>query len=391
MSWRGVPIEGLVWIASTLSKRGPGPLAKAPKEILVIRPSDLGDLLTTTPVFEALRNRFPSTRIVAGVGSWGRQIVENNPFIDEIVELDAPWNNKVLKKQAWTDILKFIFESDQVSALRKQDGFDVGIDILGSHVGSFLMMRLGARYRIGVRGYRGGWSACDRYINFTRSVHVARAALAQAELLGATELPEARPQLYITEAERCEATRIWNDTTSKGAKRILVGCGGGFEEKCWPAESFGETLRILSSESLLPSENPNFILVGGPADQPRAERVIAGGASGVRSYCGKATLRITFALAEQADLVLTNASMLFHAAAAFHRPTVVVLGGVHTDIPEHDRLWGYPPPYSSVGPDADERWPSPEKVAEAIRNALGMSIPHVLADSMVSRSTEAFQ
>ena len=374
MSWRGVPIEAIVWVAGKITKR---PLAQSlvtPNEIIVFRPNDLGDLLTTTPLFEALRNHFPTTRIIAAVGTWGRPIVENNPFIDEIVELNAPWNNKTLPNQGLIGIARFLLSSPQVLLLRKRKGYDIGIDIVGSHLGSLLMMRLGVRHRIGVRGYRGGWTACEKYIHFRMDVHVARAALAQAELLGVNNLPEARPQLYLTSAERHEAQRIWSDTSHAGSKTLLVACGGGFDSKCWPPERFGEALRMLTKDALENGLGPlNILLVGGPADRERVSRVMAAGVPGARSVCGETSLRVTFALAEQADLILSNASMMFHAAAAFFRPTVVVLGGVHKDLPEHDILWGYPPPYTSVTPLDSEEWPSAVRVVKAIESALTLS------------------
>jgi ADP-heptose:LPS heptosyltransferase len=86
--------------------------------------------------------------------------------------------------------------------------------------------------------------------------------------------------------------------------------------------------------------------------------------------CGETSLRSTFALCAGADAVLTNASMLSHTAAAFRKPTVVVLGGMHQDQEAYDRLWGYPAPYRSVGPaSAAERergWPGVESVAGAV-------------------------
>ena len=385
MSWKGVPIEGIVWLANALGKTKPRVQKSAPDEIIVLRSSDLGDLLTTTPLFEALKHHFPNTRIIAGVGSWGRPIVTNNPFIDEIVDLDVPWNNKVLQDQTISNAIRFLFRSKQVEALRGRNGFDVGIDVLGSHLGSLLMMRLGVRYRIGVRGYRGGWSGCERYIHFTRQIHVARAALAQAELLGVVNLPDPRPQLYLTSIERNDARQIWSIPESNFPKQILVACGGGFEGKCWPAEAFGEALRRLSLDAKKRGEKLNILLVGGPADRDRAARVLSEEIPGARSICGETSLRTTFALAEAADLVLTNASMMLHAAAAFIRPTVAILGGVHTDLEEHDRLWGYPPPYTSVGPQGSERWPSIERVVEAMREKL-RSIEHIDSSASLYRS-----
>ena len=370
MGVKGVPVEGALWLTNLFSEGHGNSVPESPREILVLRPNDFGDLLTTTPIFEALHHRFPSSRIIAGVGSWGVPVLENNPYVAEVVKLDAPWNNKFVKDRSWGAVVRFLRSSEQVKQLRERKGFDVCIDVLGSHVGAALMMRLGARYKVGVRGYRGGWSTCQQYIRFSDEVHVSRAALAQAELLGAMDLPEARPQIFLTHAERAEAARIWSGA-DRGRLKILVGSGGGLEEKCWAAGNWG---KVLADVSRMAEEQgmqaPDIVLVGGPGDRERASQIEAVGGEAVRSVCGETTLRITFALAEQADLVLTNPSMLLHVAAAFRRPTVTVLGGPYSDPQEHDRLWGYPPPYESVAPKEGGGWPSAEAVTGAVQGAI---------------------
>ncbi|MGH7654822.1 MAG: glycosyltransferase family 9 protein [Gemmatimonadaceae bacterium] len=94
---------------------------------------------------------------------------------------------------------------------------------------------------------------------------------------------------------------------------------------------------------------------------------LSGGAA--RSVCGETSLRTTFALAAVADGVLTNASMLAHTAAAFRKPTVVVIGGMHRDREAYDRLWGYPPPYQSIGPAGGAEWPEAAVVVEAMNSS----------------------
>jgi ADP-heptose:LPS heptosyltransferase len=373
MAWKGTLIEGPLAVASRLAAPW-SPLPVSPREILVIRPNDLGDLHTTTPAFAALRRRFPASRIVAAVGSWGTAVLANNPNVDEVVELDAPWNNKFVADQSWSAVANFLWSSAQVRSLRARGGFDIGIDVLGSHVGALLMMRLGVRYRVGVRGYRGGWSACQQYIRFSDRVHVAQAALNQVALLGATELPEPIPQLFLSELERRDAERLWGQHTRGGA-RLIVGCGGGLPGKCWPVEQLADALAALVRESAAgDSAAVDVIVVGGAADRDRGSRIVELSGGAVRSLCGETSLRSTFALCAGADAVLTNASMLAHTAAAFRKPTVVVLGGIHQDCAAYDRLWGYPAPYRSIGPVSaagqQRGWPDVEAVVAAVRSSL---------------------
>lgn len=383
MGWKNLLIETPIWLASRFHPARFDPRRDTPREIFVLRPNDFGELLTTTPLFESLRKQFPTTRLIAGIGSWGRPILENNPYIDEIVELDAPWNNKIVADRSHKNVLRFLRKSPQVAALRARGGFDVAIDVLGSYMGALLMMRLGARYRIGVRGYRGGWSGCQAYVEYARR-QCGRAALAQGELLGATTLPEVRPQLFLTNDERERATQLWTTqhaATDQRTIRVVAGVGAGVPTKAWPARDLGAALAQVARSFEQQGYACEIVIVGSEADRLRAaEAIAAAGASiPVRSLAGEVPMRIMFALTEQADVVLTNSTMLMHVAAAFRRPTVAVLGGSITRPEVHDAIWGYPSSYVSVAPEksADgqrlQEWPDVERVVQAVLQSVVVS------------------
>jgi len=54
------------------------------RKIIVIRRDNIGDLICTTPLFSALRSRFPEARIDALVNSYNRLVLERNPDIDHV-------------------------------------------------------------------------------------------------------------------------------------------------------------------------------------------------------------------------------------------------------------------------------------------------------------------
>lgn len=56
----------------------------APLSILVIRRDNIGDLVCTTPLFQALRERFPSARIEALVNSYNAAVMSGHPSIDDV-------------------------------------------------------------------------------------------------------------------------------------------------------------------------------------------------------------------------------------------------------------------------------------------------------------------
>lgn len=52
--------------------------------ILIIRRDNIGDLILTTPLFEALRRKFPDAYLATLVNSYNSPAVEGNPYVDEI-------------------------------------------------------------------------------------------------------------------------------------------------------------------------------------------------------------------------------------------------------------------------------------------------------------------
>ena len=353
MGWKGNLVDIPLGIAARLTpvRQSPG----APESIFVLRNNDIGDLLVVTPLFDALRRRFPQARIVAGIGSWNRETIRGNPHLSGTIELEAPWNNRYVADQGWPAIVRYLAVSPDIRRLQAER-FDVGIDVLGSHVGSALLLRAGIPWRLGVRGYRGGHTAVRQWVEYDANEQVGRSALRFAELLGATDLPEVRPQIFLTDAERREGGRRWSDAPGRGpaGPRIAIGVGGGFAEKCWPVERFREFVALLGREM-----DARIVLLGGPSDALIAESVRADD-PGVVNRAGRLSLRETFACIAASDAVVTNPSMLMHAAAAFRKPTVVALGEYFPSAAQHDAQWGYPSTCVSL------RLPLPPEILSAL-------------------------
>jgi ADP-heptose:LPS heptosyltransferase len=363
MSWKRTLLESQVWAWARFIAPSAPKGTLEPKKIFVLRNNDIGDLLIITPIFEALKRRFPNAWIAAGIGKWNTDVLKGNPFIDEIIEINAPWANKYTSGQGLRSVLTYIFRSPESNRL-KNSGFDVGFDILGSHFGSMLLMRANIRLRLGVKGYRGGYSATYKWIEFDPAVHVGKAALSMAGLLGVSDAIENRPRLYLDDEELKFGERTWRDLENGDRSlRVLVGPGGGFPAKCWPATEFRDLVSKLEHD-----QGSHAIIVGGSADSDLGQFVSSKSDGRATSLCGKLTLRQTFALAATCDLVIANSSALMHIAAAFSKPTAVTLSDYYASASAHDRLWGYPGTCKSLGIEPGVRssiW-TYEEVAELV-------------------------
>jgi len=318
MSWKRNAIDAACRLASRVAPRVPAIPAK-PRSIFVLRNNDIGDLLVVTPLFAALRSTFPEARIIAGVSTWNFDVLRDNPHVDEVLPLNAPWHNGQIRPQGLAAALRYIACSKEAASLARQN-CDIGVDVLGSPQGSLLLMRARIPWRLGVRGYAGGDAAAQQCVDYDEDEHVGRAALRFAELLGAKELPENRPQIYLPAAP-----------AEHGA--IVVAPGGGFAEKCWPLENFAALLDRLAPHRV--------IVIGGKRDRAAGAHLAAGRAH-VEDDTARFSLCETFALIAGARAVICNSSMAMHAAAAFRKPCLVLLGSYFQDAAQHAAQWACP-------------------------------------------------
>ncbi|MCK4519373.1 MAG: glycosyltransferase family 9 protein, partial [Candidatus Omnitrophica bacterium] len=61
---------------------------KSLKRILIVRTDRIGDVLLSTPVIKALREAYPESRIAFMLRPYTREIVEGNPYLDEVIVYD---------------------------------------------------------------------------------------------------------------------------------------------------------------------------------------------------------------------------------------------------------------------------------------------------------------
>jgi ADP-heptose:LPS heptosyltransferase len=367
----GALLEGVVRCAAA-GGTGKTPPPADPPSIFVLRNNDIGDLLVITPMFEALRRRFPRAILAAGVGDWSRDVLLHNPHVTEILPVNAPWFNKYSRRNGASGPLVYLCRSPELPALAVRR-FAVGVDVLGSSWGALLLLKAGIPYRMGIRGYAGGHSAAQATVDYDPSLHVGRTALRFAELLGARDLPPCRPQIFLDPAERELGEHLWNANEPPGRRRprVLVGPGGGLAAKCWPAASFAALVSSLAGTG-----EPTVLVVGGPREEELVASV-AGASPAARHLPRAPTLRAVFALAAAADLVICNSSMLLHAAAAFARPTLVLLGAGVASARDHQLQWGYPGVCRSLGKEPGRRSNvyTPEEALAVVRAAMADNAP----------------
>ena len=64
------------------------------QNILIVRTDRIGDVVLTTPAIEALRRAYPKARISIMVNPLTRDLVDGNPYLNEVIIYDKKDRHK---------------------------------------------------------------------------------------------------------------------------------------------------------------------------------------------------------------------------------------------------------------------------------------------------------
>jgi ADP-heptose:LPS heptosyltransferase len=122
------------------------------KKILLVRNDNIGDLVCTTPVIEAIKNKYPTTQLDIVVNSLNGFIVKNNPFVDTIYLYTKPKH-----KSKFIDKVKALFGKIKIMQDIKRQNYDAVIVFRSEYSKSAeLFSRITkAKYKIGVKNNKG--------------------------------------------------------------------------------------------------------------------------------------------------------------------------------------------------------------------------------------------
>lgn len=265
------------------------------KKLLVIRFGALGDLIHVSPSFQAVKAANPDLEIHLLTSPGLRQLVALLPGVDAI------WTWE--KKQGWGQLFKLAVE------LRKR-GIDGVVNLHPSFksllITALLMSVRTAIYhkeKLKMKGqaqrHIGRWHATlDFYQPFQR-------------LMGLPEQWVPKPHLNLG-ADAQGAMRRPPDERWIG---VIPGVGNKRSNRAWEPDSYVRAIRELLTR--LPEAR--VLLIGGPDEQPLAERLLAqlsDWADRVENHCGRHNIPGTASLLSQCNVVIGGDTGPMHLAAA---------------------------------------------------------------------------
>ncbi len=323
------------------------------KRILVIKLSDIGDVLTATPALRALRETFPAARIDILMPPRSAVVLQNSLLVDEAIVFDKFEYDRArdaLAPSALRDALSFM---RQLRA-RRYDTL-VLLHHLSTRWGALkwaaLTLAVGAETRAGLDNGRGWFLTHRVHDDGFGARHEVEHCMAVVKAVGA-ETGDWRLEIRISETDRNVATQLLQSkiTPERDSRcgtvpfaesangedqqsTIVVlhpGSGGHSLARRWSLDRW----RALGC-ALHEKCNAQLVIVGTSSD---GGDELARQLPSALNLTGKTTLMQLAAVLQQCDLFIGADSGVMHIAAAVGTPLVALFGTTNA------KAWGPWPP-----------------------------------------------
>ena len=286
------------------------------KNILIIKPSSLGDIVLALPTLTALHKSFPGAKISWLVRPEFAALLENHPHLTEII----PFERQLLSK-AWFHHRAFSALLSLIRQLRRSR-FDVVFDFQGLFRTASLGWLTGCKKRFGMANARelAHFFYTDKVTQDTDCYHLVDFYLKIIRTAGASELGVKFLLPHNPGAADSIGRLLASHDIVDDNYAVLVP-GSAHRDKCWPIERFADLADKISSQFGLA-----IIATGTAPEASIVERLIEKANVPIANLAGQTSLSELIALLKVAKMVVSNDTGPGHIAAASGVPLVLIFG-----------------------------------------------------------------
>jgi len=286
------------------------------KNILIIKPSSLGDIVLALPVLSALRRSFPDANISWLVRPDFSALLKNHPHLNEIILFDRRFLGK-----AWYHPRAFASVMSLIRRLRRSR-FDLVIDLQGLFRSASLGWLSGSPNRFGMACAREMAHVfyTDKISQGPDCVHLVDYYLKIIAAAGAADT-NAEFVLPTDPAAVDSVGRLLTDYDIGADSYAVFVIGSAHSDKRWPLERFAALAQKISSRFDL-----SIVATGTQPESELAERLRQITHVAVTNLAGQTNLSELTALLKQSRIVISNDTGPGHIAAALAVPTVLIFG-----------------------------------------------------------------
>jgi heptosyltransferase-2 len=282
-------------------------------KILIIQTAFLGDVILCTPLIKATRKLFPDSFISFLLIPETKNILENNPHLNEVIVYDKKGQEKGLKS-----FFKVVEE------IRKRD-FDLAL-IPHRYLRNALLAYLAKiPQRIGFDKSTGSFLFTQK-VTYQSNWHEVDRNLS---LLGDfnCNLQDKTPELFPGSEDFSCASKLFQDSGIRENDKIVgIAAGSMWATKRWLPERFAEVSDLLIKEA-----GAKVIFLGSKEDEKLCSEIASLMEEKPAVLAGKTTILQSAAIMSMCKVILSNDSAPVHIASAMKKPVVAIFGST---IPE---------------------------------------------------------
>lgn len=276
----------------------------APKRILIVKTSSLGDLIHNFPMVSDIRAQFPNCKIDWLVEETYIPLVKLHPGVERIIPVALRrWRTSIFLSLTWKEIKDCIFE------VRKRR-YDLVIDSQGLIKSAvFALLAKGLTCGFGPRYSRerlAGMSYGLR-MSVSREQHMLDRCRQLASLA-----------LNYQLAEKPDYGLIKQNYSALEKNNVVIFCSSAQSKKLWPSTDWIRICDYLSSRNF----NCQFTW-GSPDEQAACKHIISSSAG---ELLPKMPIDKLATLVAQSCMVIGLDTGLLHLAAALEVPSIAIFG-----------------------------------------------------------------
>jgi heptosyltransferase-1 len=285
------------------------------KNILIAKPSSLGDIVLALPALRALRLSFPEAKISWLIRPEFAELIENHPYLNEIITFDR----KLLGK-AWFHPGAFGALMSLIRKLRRYE-FDVIFDFQGLFRTASLAWLSGCKIRFGMANARefATFFYTNKVPQNAECIHMVDYYLKIIQAAGASDF-DVEFVFPRNPAAEDSVRRLLASNAIEDNYAVLIS-GSAHQDKCWPPERFARLADIITSQY-----NLSIIATGSVSESAIIEKIKENANVPIASLAGQTSLGELVALLKGARLVVSNDTGPGHIAAALGVPLVLMFG-----------------------------------------------------------------
>lgn len=301
-------IGNIIFFPKHVFKKNEGIKLEGIREILVIRTAYIGDVVMTVPILKPLKERFPDSRLSFLTSAKAKDVLENNPYVDDVITYDPFWFYPS-KKSGYIEFIRGF----------KKRSFDLVIEARGDiRELLFLVWPLKSKFKLSYDVGGGGY-LLTHIVPYKGLKHKIEYHLDIVKHLGC-ETENFDWGVHLTENEKDKVKDI---IRKNGIKYpfISVHPGGRLPLKRWAPERYAALC-----DNLIKEYDISLVLLSAWAEMGIVDAIIKNMKYKPLTLVGKLNLRELSGILAESSLFICNDSAPLHIASAMKTPTVAIFG-----------------------------------------------------------------